>query len=67
MAFIEDLLRALGFPCMFINWVMECVSTVSYQENVNGELTDLIPGKKGLRQGGPYVPALVCYLYGVFE
>ncbi|XP_058777123.1 uncharacterized protein LOC131651479 [Vicia villosa] len=36
---LETVLKELGFPMKFINWIMLGTSTVSYRFNVNGEYT----------------------------
>ncbi|KAK6142914.1 hypothetical protein DH2020_023262 [Rehmannia glutinosa] len=57
-SFLEQVLNGLGFPPIFISWVMECVSSVSYSICINGSLQGKFPGKRGLRQGDPMSPAL---------
>lgn len=44
-------LEELGFPAMFVRWVLACISTVSYTIMVNGSPTVPFRAKKGLRQG----------------
>lgn len=55
-----------GVPSFFRRWVMECVSTVSYQINVNGILTDVFVGKKGLRQGDLMCPHCLYYIWNIW-
>ncbi|XP_056685808.1 uncharacterized protein [Spinacia oleracea] len=57
--FLKAMMHELGFPDIFITWVMECLGTVSYSILVNGFPTLPIPAKKGLRQGDPMSPYLV--------
>lgn len=41
---MEAILRKMSFPENWIQWIMQCITTVSYSILVNGE---------GLRQGDP--------------
>ncbi|XP_056688387.1 uncharacterized protein [Spinacia oleracea] len=56
--FLKVMLHELGFPARFVDWIMECLSTVSYYIFLNGYPTEPIPAKKGLRQGDPMSPFL---------
>lgn len=46
----------LNFPQMFIDWVMECLSTPSYSLSINGCLCGFFQGKRGISQGDPISP-----------
>jgi hypothetical protein len=39
--FLEKMMR-LGFHEQWINIIMKCMTTISYQININGDLTDII-------------------------
>ncbi|XP_056688055.1 uncharacterized protein [Spinacia oleracea] len=56
--FLKSMMQELGFSDLFIKWVMQCLSTVSYSILVNGFPTMPITAKKGLRQGDPMSPYL---------
>lgn len=49
--FLASVLDAMGFPSVFIRWVMACVSSVSFSILVNGVPSKPFAAKKGLRQG----------------
>ena len=57
-SFLEHVMGGLGFPDMFIQWVMKCVKTVNYTIVVNGQNTQRFDAAKGLRQGDPMSPFL---------
>ncbi|XP_056687955.1 uncharacterized protein [Spinacia oleracea] len=56
-SFIEEVMLDLGFPPFFVQLIMTCLSTTRYSI-INGEPTDLIQPRRGLRQGGPLSPLL---------
>lgn len=56
--FVQCLLLVLGFPGKFLDWIMECLKSIFYMFNVNGELTKPLKAKIGLRQGDLISPYL---------
>lgn len=56
--FLARTMTKLGFHERWVSLIMKCVSTVSYQVWVNGELTNEIIPTRGLSQGDPLSPYL---------
>jgi hypothetical protein len=56
--FLREMMRKLGFADQRVNLIMKCVSTVSYQVKVNGDLSEQFVSQQGLRQGDPLSPYL---------
>ncbi|XP_010684467.1 uncharacterized protein LOC104899025 [Beta vulgaris subsp. vulgaris] len=56
--YLQTLVKEFGFPNVFIGWIMECVTTVSYSVLVNGIPSQPFQARKGLRQGDPLSPFL---------
>ena len=57
-AFLKGIMTKLGFPEMWIERVMCCVSTPSFSIRINGKSYGNIISSRGLRQGDPLSPYL---------
>ena len=53
-SFIQKCLEQLGFHSRWIQWTMECITSVSYSLLVNDEPSGLIQPTRGIRQGDLY-------------
>ena len=51
--FVREVLKRLGFPSVFVGWIMQCISTTSYSISINGALHGFFKGQQGIRQGDP--------------
>jgi len=56
--YIRMLLTHLGFELPFINWIMSCISTVSFAVLINGETSTFFSAERGLHQGCLLSPLL---------
>ncbi|KAK4284609.1 hypothetical protein QN277_001415 [Acacia crassicarpa] len=56
--FLKQVLTDVGFSKDFINLIVSCVSSVSFNVLWNGSQTEFFFPKKGLRQGDPISPLL---------
>jgi hypothetical protein len=60
--FLKKAMQSLGFAHRWIDWIMACVTTVSYQVKFNGTLLDSFSLSRGLRQGDPLSPFLFLFV-----
>jgi hypothetical protein len=56
--YLRMLLIHLGFGLEFSNWVMACLSSVSFSILLNSSATAFFQAKRGIRQGCPLYPLL---------
>lgn len=62
-AFIEDTMREMKYPDLFVTWIMRCVDTAAFSVSVNGELEGFFSSNRGIRQGCSLSP----YLYVIIS
>ena len=43
--FMKEVFIGLGFPSLFVGWIMQCVSTTSYSISINGSLHGFFKGQ----------------------
>lgn len=55
---LDNIMREIGIPNQFIQWVMLGVTTVSYMFNIMGEYTSILQAQRGIGQGDPISPFL---------
>ncbi|KAL3520900.1 hypothetical protein ACH5RR_019049 [Cinchona calisaya] len=57
-SFLSSIMHKMGFNSSWINWIMACVSLVSYSFNLNGSKVGYIKPPKGTRQRDLLSPSL---------
>lgn len=50
---INGVMNEIGFPKLFTNWVIKCVSSVSYSILINGRPSPPFKAARGMKQGDP--------------
>ena len=53
-----EVMRKMGFVHGWINWVLSCISTVSYSFVINGKIRGSIPPHHGIHKKDPISPCL---------
>lgn len=57
-SFLQKILRDFGFVDEWIQWVMSCVTSISFYVRISGDHTELFGASRGLRQVDPLSPYL---------
>lgn len=56
--FMYYMLHCMGFPYVWIEWIMECISSPTFLVMVNGSSEGFFSSNRGIRQGDPLSPYL---------
>jgi hypothetical protein len=48
-------LKCFGAPARYVSWIKECITSPSFTIVLNGTLVGYFHGRKGLRQGDPFL------------
>lgn len=56
--FFLSIFEHLGYNHKWINWMKECITTVTYSININGSPIGFIHPKRGIHQSDPLSPFL---------
>lgn len=66
-SFIISVLKAMGLPSQFTNWIRLCISTAAFSVSVNGSLEGYFTSARGIRQGCSLSPYLYVILNNVLS
>lgn len=59
--FLKQMILKLGFDGGWVNLIMKCVKNIKYTALVNDHMVGPIHQGRGLHQGFPFSPYLLCY------
>lgn len=66
-SFVHMVFQRLGFHPIWTNWIIQCISTVSYSFLINDTPQRLVVPVRGIRQGDPLSPYIFILCSEVFS
>jgi hypothetical protein len=60
--FLKKVMQRMGFSYRWVDWIMSCITSVSYKVKFNENLLDSFSPSWGLRQGDPLSPFLFLFV-----
>lgn len=65
--FLRMMRLEFGLSSRMVDWIVTCVSTMSYSILISGTVIDKIQAKKGLKTGRPHVSLHICVGDEIFK
>ena len=59
---LRDIMQKMGFDSKWVNFMMQCVTFVTYSIRLNGKPRGRITPTRGLRQGDPIPHSFPCFV-----
>ncbi|OMO82636.1 reverse transcriptase [Corchorus capsularis] len=64
---LAAIMKKFGFCDKWVDWILQCISTVSFKLVINGKSSEMFIPSRGIRQGDPLSPFLFLFIAEVFS